>query len=135
MPAVLVDAGPLVALVDRTDRHHAECVAALKRLKAPLLSAWPPLTEAMYLLNGWDRAQEALWTLIESRAIGIAELTSADVPRLRALMQQYRDQPMDLADAALVRIAEREGVRKVFTLDRHFAVYRINGRSRFQTVP
>ena len=136
MAAVLVDAGPLVALVDRTDRHHAGCVAALKRLKAPLLSAWPPLTEAMYLLSAWDRAQDALWTLVETGIIGIAELTRADVPRLSALMQQYRDQPMDLADAALVRIAEREGVRKIFTLDRrHFTVYRISGRSRFTVVP
>jgi predicted nucleic acid-binding protein len=134
--AVLVDAGPLVALVDRSDRHHDECVAALKRLKGPLVSAWPPLTEAMYLVREWDRAQDALWTLVESGALTIAELTRVDVPRLRELMRQYRDQPLDLADGALVRIAEREGLRKVFTLDRrHFSVYRIEGRSRFTIVP
>lgn len=136
MAAVLVDAGPLVALADRSDRHHGECVAALKRLKGPLATAWPPFIEAMYLVRDWDRAQEALWTLVESGALALADLTRADAPRLRELIQQYRDQAMDLADAALVRIAEREGLRKVFTLDRrHFSVYRVEGRSRFTIVP
>lgn len=136
MADILVDAGPLVALVDRSDIHHAECVETLRTLKAPLLSAWPPLTEAMYLLGEWDRAQDALWTLVETGGIRIADLTVADVPRLRGLMHQYRDQPMDLADAALVRIAERDGIRKIFTLDRrHFEVYRLNRRGRFTIVP
>ena len=136
MAAVLVDAGPLVALVDRSDVHHSSCVAALRRLTGPLLTAWPPLTEAMYLVGPWERAREALWTLVESGAVRIGDLTIADLPRLRALMQQYKDQPMDLADAALVRLAEREGLRRIFTVDRrHFAVYRINGRSRFAIVP
>jgi predicted nucleic acid-binding protein len=136
VPAVLVDAGPLVALIDRSDAHHAACVDALKTLRAPLISAWPPFTEAMYLLHRWDRAQDALWALVESGAIRIAELSAPDVPRLRALMQQYKDQPMDLADAALVRIAEREGIKRIFTLDRrHFTVYRIGSRGRFAVVP
>ena len=137
MPAaVLVDAGPLVALIERTDRNHDRTVAALKTLTGPLLTVWPAFTEAMYLLQTSDRSQDALWSVIATGAIDFAKLGTDDAPRLRALMQDYRDQPMDLADAALVHVAEREGIHRVFTLDRrHFEVYRIHGRRRFTIVP
>ena len=136
MPAVLVDAGPLVALIERTDRNHERTVAALKTLTGPLYTVWPAFTEAMYLLRDSDRSQEALWSVIASGAVDFAALGSDDVPRMRELMRVYRDQPMDLADAALVHVAEREDIPRIFTLDRrHFGVYRIHGRRRFLIVP
>lgn len=136
MRAVLVDAGPLIALIEPTDRDHRRCVAALKTLTDPLVTVWPAFTEAMYLLAGSERSQEALWGMVESGGLEYASLTPDDAPRMRALMQRYRDQPMDLADAALVRVAEREGFRQIFTLDRrHFEVYRILQRTRFTIVP
>ena len=136
MPAVLVDAGPLVALIEATDRNHASAVAALKTLTGPLFTVWPAFTEAMYILRQSDRSQEALWSAIDSGAIDYAPLGSDDVPRMRDLMREYRDQPMDLADAALVRVAERDGIPRIFTLDRrHFEVYRLHGRRRFLIVP
>jgi uncharacterized protein len=58
---ILVDAGPLVALVDADGQYHPQCVSALKSLQEPLATVWPPLTEAMYLLNDLPAAQEALW--------------------------------------------------------------------------
>lgn len=135
MPAVLVDAGPLVALIERTDRHHREAVATLKTLTGPLVTVWPAFTEAMYLLGASDRSQDALWGIMASGALDYAAVGLADLPRLRELMRRYRDQPMDLADAALVHVAAREGIHRVFTFDRrHFEVYRIDGR-RFQIVP
>jgi len=134
--AVLVDAGPLVALIDRSDRHHEVCKAVLQSLTDPLLSAWPVVTEAMYLLGFSWRAQEGLWDLIASQALALAPLDHADAPRLRELMHKYRDLPMDLADAALVRLAERERLRRVFTLDRrHFALYRVARLGRFVVLP
>jgi predicted nucleic acid-binding protein len=136
VPAVLVDAGPLIALIERTDRHHERCVAALETLTDPLVTVWPAFTEAMYLLRDDERSQEALWGMVESGGLEYAELTADDAPRTRLLMQEYRDQPMDLADAALVRVAERDGLRRIFTLDRrHFEVYRINKRARFVILP
>ena len=61
---------------------------------------------------------------------------AADVPRMRALMKKYRDLPMDLADAALVRVAEREGLSTVITIDRSdFASYRLHGTKRFRILP
>ena len=136
MPAVLVDAGPLIALIDRSDPHHAACTAILRSLRDPLVSAWPVVTEAMYLLGFSWRAQDALWDLIGSEALGIAPLDHADAPRMRDLMAKYHDLPMDLADAALVRVAEREQLRRIFTLDRrHFTVYRASRLGRFIIMP
>jgi predicted nucleic acid-binding protein len=132
MRGVLVDAGPLVALIDAADPSHDACVHTLRALRDPLITVWPAFTEAMYLLRGSWRGQRALWSRVEDDALTIAPLDSGDAPRMRELMEKYRDLPMDLADAALVRVAERDNLTQVFTLDHtHFSVYRPAGRRRF----
>jgi uncharacterized protein len=136
MRGVLVDAGPLVALIDGGDAHHDDCVAALKTIRDPLITVWPAFTEAMYLLNESWRGQKALWSRVESDALTLAHLDASDAPRMRELMEEYRDLPMDLADASLVRVAEREGLSRIFTVDRrHFSVYRPGRRRRFAILP
>ena len=136
MRGVLVDAGPLVALIDRADREHETCVAALKTLSASLVTVWPAFTEAMYLLSGSWQAQKALWSRLETDALTLAPLDESDAHRMRELMEKYRGLPMDLADAALVRVAERDALTEIFTLDRrHFSVYRPGRRRRFFIVP
>ncbi len=133
---ILVDAGPLVALLHRDDRNHDLCVSTLRSLREPLGTVWPVVTEAMHLLGFSWRAQDALWEMIDSGVLGIFSLEPSDVPRMRELMRKYRDLPMDVADAALMRIAEREGIRRVFTLDRRdFAVYRPAKIGRFSVIP
>jgi predicted nucleic acid-binding protein len=133
---ILVDAGPLVALVDSDDQHHQKCVAALRQIKEPLATVWPALTEALYLLNDLPAGQEAVWDSILRGAIGILPLDVEDIPRIGELMRKYRDRGMELADAALVHAAERENVRKFFTVDRtDFAVYRLHGRVRPMIMP
>jgi hypothetical protein len=133
---VLVDTGPLVALFDRDDTHHVRCVEALKRIRQPLVTVWPVLTEAMFLLAFSLEVQEALWELVERGGLQIAELTAADIPGIRRLMRKYRNRPMDLADAALVSLAERERLRTVFTLDhRDFRIYRPAHGRHFTLIP
>jgi uncharacterized protein len=133
---ILVDAGPLVALVDADDQFHPKCVATLKGLREPLVTVWPPVTEAMYLLADLPKAQEALWEMLARGVLQFFPLDLADVPRMRELMSRYADRPMDFADAALVRVAEREGMRKIFTADRKdFGVYRLHGRVRPHIIP
>jgi predicted nucleic acid-binding protein len=133
---ILIDAGPLVALVDADDQHHAKCVTALKTLREPLATVWPPLVEAMYLLSDQSAAQEALWEMLERNAVLLLPFDSSDIPRTRELMRKYADRPMDLADAALLRVAEREGLRKIFTVDRRdFSVYRLHNRTRPILIP
>jgi predicted nucleic acid-binding protein len=134
--AVLVDAGPLVALLDRSDQHHRACVDASRSIRGPLVSVWPAITEAMYLLGVSAEAQDALWQMLETQTIVLADLGAADVPRLRELMRKYRDRPMDLADAALVRVAERDKIRTVFTVHRaDFQIYRPSRSWRFSIIP
>lgn len=133
---ILVDAGPLVALVDADDQFHKKCVATLKGLREPLVTIWPPVTEAMYLLGELPKAQEALWEILARGVLRLLPLDVADVPRIRELMSKYADRPMDLADAALIRVAEREGIRNIFTVDRKdFSVYRLHGRVRPNIIP
>jgi predicted nucleic acid-binding protein len=136
MPIVLVDAGPLVALIDRSDFSHQRCVDALATLRDPLGTVWPAFTEAMYLVRSSARAQRALWDVINSVGIRFLQIGLDDCPRMRELMWQYRDLPMDLADAALVRVAEREDLRRIFTVDRRdFEIYRPHRFGRFQILP
>lgn len=133
---ILVDAGPLVALIHADDRHHERCTKVLRELHEPLATVWPAYTEAMYLLGFSWRAQDALWELVERDVISLIELGTSDHRRVRELMKKYRDLPMDLADAALVAVAERERVARVFTLDRRdFEVYRPARVGRFQIIP
>lgn len=136
MRAVLVDAGPLVALLDRSDNHHHEVVRALERIEDPLVSVWPVVVEAMYLLSFSFQAQKALWEIFETGAVRLLPLDESDIPPMKSLMEKYRDLPMDMADAALVRVAEREVIRRVLTLDqRDFAVYRLARKGRFTLLP
>jgi predicted nucleic acid-binding protein len=133
---ILVDAGPLVALVDADDQEHRRCVSTLKGLREPLATVWPPLVEAMSLLSDLPRAQDALWEMLARGAVQLLPLGLGDAPRIRELMRKYADRRMDLADAALVRVAEREGIRTIFTVDRKdFGVYRLHGRVRPKLIP
>jgi len=136
MNAILIDAGPLVALLHKHDNNHQLCVESLASLTDPLASVWPVFTEAMYLLNfSWD-AQEALWEMVLDHLVKIVPLDHTDHVRMRDLMKQYRSLPMDLADAALVTVAEREKIRRIFTLDRRdFSLYRPKGLGKFSLIP
>jgi predicted nucleic acid-binding protein len=133
---ILIDAGPLVALADRADKHHAACLRALEALREPLGTVWPALTEAVYLVRRWPSAQMELLNLVETGALRMLPFGRDDMPRVKALMTKYRDLPMDLADAALVRVAEREGIQTMFTIDRRdFSLYRPLGLGRFKIIP
>jgi uncharacterized protein len=133
----LTDAGPLIAIIDADEPDHAACLAALDQVAIPLITTWPAFTEAMYLLAraGGIRAQQALWRLVQTDRLVVAELSAAAVDRSARLMDQYADRPMDLADATLVALAEERGDRRIFTLDDDFQIYRFRGRQRFETVP
>jgi predicted nucleic acid-binding protein len=134
---ILTDAGPLIALVDRGEVDHARCVAALTQVTLPLVTTWPAFTEAMYLLGeagGWT-GQVALWRMVERADLQVGDLSAAALGRTRRLMEQYRDLPMDLADASLVALAEERGLDRVFTLDGDFRIYRLPRGRAFTIIP
>lgn len=124
----IVDTGPLVAYLDRAERHHAWAVERVKELAAPLLVCEAVLAEAMYLLSALPRAQDALYGLLENDALRIAQHVEEHVPTLRAMHGKYRDRPMSFADACIVRMAEVFDGHRVFTLDSDFSIYRKRGR-------
>lgn len=133
---ILVDAGPLIALIHKDDAHHARCVATLQSITEPLGTVWPALTEAMYLLGFSWKAQDALWEMVERGVVELLTLDGRDMSRARDSMKKYKDLPMDLADAALVAVAEREKIRRIFTLDRRdFEIYRPAKLGRFIILP
>ncbi len=133
----LTDAGPLIAIIDADEPDHASCMDALDQLTLPLVTTWPAFTEAMYLLAraGGIRAQQALWRLVSTDRLVVADLSPSAVDRSARLMDQYADRPMDLADATLMALAEERGDRLIFTLDDDFQMYRFRGRQRFETIP
>lgn len=133
---VLADAGPLIALLSARDRHHEACRRAAELIDDDLGTTWPVVTEAFYLLSGVWRAQVELFVWLERGDLLLLPLHVSDLPRIRTLMRTYRNLPMDLADASLVRVAERERIRKVFTVDRRgFSVYRAAGLGALELVP
>jgi uncharacterized protein len=128
MPAI-IDTGPLVAFFDRSERHHAWVAERIEQLEPPLLVCEPVLTETMYLLARYAGAADALFGLLQNGALRIAFQIEEHVEELRRLLQKYRDTPMSLADACIVRMAEIYDRHDVLTLDSDFAVYRKHGRT------
>ena len=128
---ILLDTGPIVALFDPRDDAHAQVRAMLKGIKEPLLTTLPVLTEAFHLLDPASRGSTALREFVMHGGARVFELGEAALIRAFQLMEQYRDHPMDLADASLVVAGEVTRTTKVFTLDRKdFATYRARiGRS------
>jgi predicted nucleic acid-binding protein len=126
-----------VALIDAGEPDHEICRDALADLAGPMLVTWPVFTEAMYLLGdagGW-KAQAVLWALVSRGDLEVIELTEESIGRCHVLMEKYSDTPMSLADASLVAGAESLGLKRIFTLDSDFDVYRFRGRQRFETIP
>ncbi len=135
---ILCDTGPMVAILNRNDPQHARCVAALDALPAvPLLTTIPCLVEAMYLLRriGGIGAQQRLWQMRREGKLVVYLHSEVELDRMEALMNQYADVPMDLADASLVVVAETLGLVEIFTLDSHFYAYRKGSGETFVVYP
>ena len=123
----LLDTGPLVSFLGAGLRHHAWAVEQWKRLRPPLLTCEPVLTEAAFLLKREGREADALFALLERGVIRIALAVEDEQANLRPLMHRYRGRPMSLADACMVRLSEIHAGGEVFTLDSDFHIYRRHG--------
>lgn len=123
----ICDTGPLVAYLNRNDPHHEWAVALMKQVRAPLLTTEPVLTEVAYFLRA-DRVDvDVLFQLLERNVLRVGLTIAGHWPRLRSLMLRYKQ--MDLADASIVALSERQIRSQVLTVDRKdFSVYRRNDR-------
>jgi len=133
----LTDAGALVALIDKNQPQNLRCRATFATLSLPLVTTWPAFTEAMYLVYriGRWQLQRNLWEYVEEGVLNLRSSDETEQKRMRQLMEQYQDTPMDLADASLVVAAEVLNLTRIFTLDSDFYVYRINNSGVFEIVP
>ncbi|HRG10834.1 MAG TPA: pilus assembly protein, partial [Cyclobacteriaceae bacterium] len=99
MKSTLIDAGPLIALFDKSDSYHTQAVSFIKNYKGTLFTTWPVITEASHLLNFSVKAQIALLEWINRGGLYMIEIESYHIVRLIELSEKFKDVPMDLADA------------------------------------
>lgn len=133
---VLIDTGAIIAILDTDDRWHSVCADAFAYVNLPLLTSVAVLTELFHFLGPRSRKLENTLNFIRSGVLTIGTIGDDDLPNLTRLMRQYRDRPMDFADATLVHLAERESINTVLTVDiADFETYRIEGRKRFRILP
>lgn len=120
---ILLDTGPLVALLNRRDAYHAWSVAKAGELAPPFYTCEAVLAEAHFLLQGTNQGRRRLINLLDSGKIELTSHVAEHLGRVGALMTTYANVPMAFADACLVWLSERmDGT--VFTLDSDFRVYR-----------
>lgn len=130
----LLDTGPLVALLNRRDQHHAWARSTLDAIAAPLLTCDAVLAEACHLLRVDPAGPQAVLALVEAGIIVPAFSVADEIAALRRLMKKYADQPMSLADACLVRLSELHPDSQVLTTDTDFRTYRRHGRQAIAVV-
>lgn len=132
--ATLVDAGPLIALLNPRDQDHARCVAFLQGYTGSLITTWPVITEASHLLSPKVNAQIALLKWIERGALDVRHIDGQAVQRMIACTEKYRDRPMDLADASLVTLAIETRVTDIISIDSDFDIYRLPNKRKLNNL-
>jgi uncharacterized protein len=124
MQSTLVDAGPLIALFDKSDRYHEQAVSFLKKNQATLVSTWPVITEVSHMLDFSTKTQINFLTWINRGGIQIFDLEFYHLIRIIELSEKFKDVPMDFADATLIVASEAKGISKIASIDSDFYVYR-----------
>jgi uncharacterized protein len=127
---VLLDTGPLIALINRADLHHGWVAAQFDQIVPPLLTCEAVITEACFLAPRTGRPAEESLVLLERGVLRLAFDLDDNFGQVSSLMKRYASVPMALADACLVRMTELVGDGTVMTLDSDFCVYRRHRRQR-----
>jgi predicted nucleic acid-binding protein len=130
--SVLLDTGPLVALLDKRDAHHSWAAREIRLVMPPLLTCDAVLTTTLHLLRGSRKARRQLRDWLAQGVIRTVFSATDDAPLLLELMDRYTSVPMSFADACLVRMSELIPAGTVFTTDSDFRIYR---RHKRQTIP
>jgi predicted nucleic acid-binding protein len=133
---LLLDTGALVSLLDRSQRFHAEFVRFFEGWKGPIVSTEAVLTEATHLLAKVPAGPKTCCEFFMEGGSVLVPSSPASLRRCRDLLTEYRDLPMDYADATLVVLAEELNTNLVLTTDRRdFGIYRIRGKRTFRIRP
>jgi uncharacterized protein len=134
---VLIDTGPLLAIYSADDAHHAACISQMDLLPVgKAYTCWPVLTEAVYMLRHKPTQRDDLLQSVINGDLVLFSLDENDLNEIRQSMRTYADQQIDLADACLLHLANREKISVVFTLDRrHFSVFRTKSGQVLNLLP
>ena len=132
----IIDTGPWVALIDRSETRHAESVQWLKNFSGGLYSTEAVLTEVLYLLNFSISAQCAALDFVLESVVEIVPANTKSLQTAKNLMKKYADLPMDFADATLVCLATETRIQNIVTFDRKdFAIYKFPKKQSFTIMP
>lgn len=131
---VLLDTGPLVALLDRRDHYHPWAKARFAEVEPPLLTCEAVLTEAVHLLRHLPTGARAVLDLLRLGVLSTPFSVAQESHRLGQLLESYADVPMAFADGCLVRLAELHPGSEILTIDSDFKIYRIHGRQVIPTI-
>lgn len=134
---VLVDTGALLAIYNARDTHHEACKKQAEALPlGKVFTCWPVVTETVYMLRGYPTRRDHLLARVQSHEFQLLSLRASDVQGVQDVFDKYHDQDVDLADACLVHLAEREGISTIFTVDRrHFGVFRTAAGDAYRLLP
>lgn len=132
--SVIVDTGPLVALLNRRDRHHDWTKTLWGEIEAPVLTCEAVVAEACHLLRKMEGGSSAVVELIRRGAVSLTFSLSSESTAVSRLLRRYGNLPMSLADACLVRMSELDGRSEIMTIDADFRIYRRHGRHVIRTL-
>lgn len=124
MKKSLIDAGPLIALFDKSDDYHKSILRFMRDYKGKLVTSWAVITEVLHMLDFNVNVQMDFLKWVERDAMEIPILSKCHISRIIELSEKYSDVPMDFADATLMVISEAEKISEIITIDSDFHVYR-----------
>ncbi len=132
----IVDTGPWVALIDRSESMHLNSVHWLEQFSGTLYSTEAVLTEVLYLLNFSIKAQCAAIDFVVESLIEIVPSNRESLRKTKNLLRKYADLPMDYSDATLVCLAMDTGIQNIVTLDKKdFNIYKFPKNKKFKIMP
>jgi len=132
--SALIDAGPCIALFDRSDKYHEQVKLFLEAYRGRLFSTWPVVTEVMHMLDFDLRAQVDFLHWLERGAITISPLDIEDLPQIIKMIKKYADRPMDLADATLLITANKGKINNIISIDADFTIYQTPGGKKLDNL-
>ena len=132
----ILDTGPWVALIDRSESRHIECVQWLKYFAGRLYSTEAVLAEVLYILNFSTKAQCAAMDFVLKAVVEIVPFSIESLKKVKNLMKKYADLPMDYADATIVCLATETDMQNVVTFDKKdFGIYKLPKKKNFKIMP
>ena len=133
-PSLIVDAGVIVGLIDRSDQWHSWTTESSSKLSPPFFTCEAVIVEACYLLQNTHKGESQVLKMIAHDLLQVRFSIANEAADLDALMLKYADLPMSLADACLVRMSELDDDAAVFTVDQDFLIYRKHGRKKIPLI-